>query len=204
MSAGFLGLVKFLNNSYASVPMTAINVDEEPILVEQSEVGEEQSKELMDVDPLVKSETGDVMSGGDSSAAVCSDGSAARAREQLAMACSVVLERLRDDTTVHSGDKPYSCEHCGKRFRNKSILRKHIQHTHLWTGQKTIACDFCSSTFQTKLLVIEHEKSEHGVTNFMCAECEYTTSSKKGLETHLKNHSFEYSYAVGSHNYKNT
>ncbi|XP_063542637.1 uncharacterized protein LOC134751191 isoform X2 [Cydia strobilella] len=42
---------------------------EEPILVEQSEVGEEKSKELMDVDPLVKSETDDVLSDGDSSAA---------------------------------------------------------------------------------------------------------------------------------------
>ncbi|XP_063629157.1 gastrula zinc finger protein 5-1-like [Cydia splendana] len=102
---------------------------------------------------------------------VCSDGSAARAREQLAMACSVVLQRLRGDATVHSGTNPYGCEHCGKHFRNKYILRNHIQNTrHLSTGRKPFACDFCSSTFQTESLVTEHEKSEHGVTNFMCAE----------------------------------
>ncbi|XP_063629217.1 uncharacterized protein LOC134800665 [Cydia splendana] len=123
---------------------------EEPVLVDQSEVGEEKTKELMAesaakseqaddgadddsvfdvlyVDPLVKSETDDVMSDGGSSAAVCSDGSAARAREQLAMACSVVLERLRDDATVHSRDKPFYCENCGEHFRSKTILRKHTR-----------------------------------------------------------------------------
>ncbi|XP_063388295.1 uncharacterized protein LOC134674170 [Cydia fagiglandana] len=44
---------------------------------------------------------------------VCSDDSAVHAREQLAMACFVVLERLRGDATVHSGVKLYDCEHCG-------------------------------------------------------------------------------------------
>ncbi|XP_063542672.1 uncharacterized protein LOC134751218 [Cydia strobilella] len=49
---------------------------------------------------------------------MCSDGISAGAREQLAMACSVVLVRLRDEATVHSGDEPYTCEHCG-------AVRKH-------------------------------------------------------------------------------
>ncbi|XP_061724028.1 gastrula zinc finger protein XlCGF57.1-like [Cydia pomonella] len=142
-------------------------------------------------DPLAKSETDDVMSDGHSSAAECSDGSAARAREQLATACSVVLERLRGDATANSGGKPYSCDHCGMHFRNKTFLRKHIASTHLSTGPKPFACDFSSTTFQTKSLEIEHEKSKHGITNLMCAECEYTTSSKKSLETHIKSHSVE-------------
>ncbi|XP_063369822.1 uncharacterized protein LOC134658143 [Cydia amplana] len=45
----------------------------------------------------------------------------ARAREQLAKACSVVLERLRDDATVHSGDKPYTCEHCDDTHWGEAI-----------------------------------------------------------------------------------
>ncbi|XP_063388300.1 zinc finger protein Xfin-like [Cydia fagiglandana] len=178
--------------------------DKEPVLVDQSEVGEEKSKVLMDVDPLVKSETDDVMSDGDSSAAVCSDGSAARAREHRAMACSVVLERLRGDATLHNEAKPYGCEHCGKHFRNKIFLRKHVGNTHLTTGPTAFACDFCSSTFQTKFLVIEHVKSEHGVTNFMCAECEYTTSSKKSLETHLKSHSVKNNFNCSHCSYKSS
>ncbi|XP_063369914.1 uncharacterized protein LOC134658233 [Cydia amplana] len=58
----------------------------------------------------VKSEVSDAASDEDC-VSVSSDG-IARAREQLAMACSVVLERLRGDATVHSGGKPYTCEDC--------------------------------------------------------------------------------------------
>ncbi|XP_063629165.1 gastrula zinc finger protein XlCGF57.1-like [Cydia splendana] len=145
---------------------------------------------LLDEDILIKPEmavkgvTSDEMS-------LCSEGSAARAREQLAMACSVVLERLRDDATVHSAGKPYGCEYCGKRFGNKYILRKHIQHTHSSIESKKFTCDACSSTFRTELLVLEHENSEHGFTNFMCAECEYTTIDKRNLEAHLKTHTVD-------------
>ncbi|XP_063629168.1 zinc finger protein 436-like [Cydia splendana] len=164
------------------------HVKEEESAVE-SENPEMQDEEgpgdtVSDEEFIIKPETVD-----EDEMSLCSDGSAARVREQLAMACYVVLERLRGDAIVHKGDKTYDCEYCGDNFRNKSILNNHIQNTHLLTGPTPFACDFCSSTFQTKFLIIEHEKSEHCVKNFMCAECEYTTSSKKSLETHLKSHS---------------
>ncbi|XP_063388299.1 zinc finger protein 271-like [Cydia fagiglandana] len=159
----------------------------EELIIKPESNEDETSDEMLLEERAVKAEVSDAASDEDC-VSVCSEGSAARARDQLAMACSVVLERLRDDAIVHSGDKLYYCDNCGKHFRNKTILRKHIENTHLSTGSKSFACDFCSSTFQTELLVIEHEKSEHGVSNFMCAECEYTTSSKKTLETHVKSH----------------
>ncbi|XP_063542504.1 gastrula zinc finger protein XlCGF26.1-like [Cydia strobilella] len=121
---------------------------------------------------------------------VRSDSSAARAREPCAMVCSVVLVRLRDDATVHTGHKPYTCEHCGKRFRIKSILRKHIQLTRLAIGPKQFP-DFCDSTFESESLAMEHEKRGHGVTNCMSAKREYTTNCKESLQTHLKRHSFK-------------
>ncbi|XP_063542330.1 uncharacterized protein LOC134750965 isoform X2 [Cydia strobilella] len=71
--------------------------EDEPLLVEERAVKSELSDKASDED--------------------CVSVPDARAREQLAMACSVVLERLRDDAIVHSGDKPYYCEH--------------IQNTHL-------------------------------------------------------------------------
>ncbi|XP_061724021.1 zinc finger protein OZF-like [Cydia pomonella] len=131
---------------------------------------------------------GDGASAEDEPLMACSDGIAARAREQLAMPCSVVLERLRGDATVQSGDKPYGCEQCGKRFNNKYILSKHIQHTHLSSGPKEFPCELCSSTFKTESLMLEHEKIEHGVTDFTCAKCEYTTINKRRLQAHLKTH----------------
>ncbi|XP_063542673.1 oocyte zinc finger protein XlCOF6-like [Cydia strobilella] len=127
-------------------------------------------EELLNKPESNEDETSDEMS-------LCSDGNAARVREQLAMDCFVVLERL------NRGDETYDCERCcGKHLRNKYILRKHIRTTRLSTRLK-------KTTFQTESLVLKHEKSEHECTNFMCDECEYTTSSKTSLQTHLKSHS---------------
>ncbi|XP_048003472.1 oocyte zinc finger protein XlCOF6-like isoform X1 [Leguminivora glycinivorella] len=154
----------------------------EETAVKPEMLDEDTPEEILYEEFTVKSEA----SAEDDEISLCSDGSA-RAREQLAMACSVVLERLRGDATAHSGAKPIACEHCGERFRNETILNRHIQDTHLPSAPKQFSCDFCSSTFQTESLILEHEKIEHGVTNFMCAHCDYSTMSKKCLAVHLKN-----------------
>ncbi|XP_048003598.1 zinc finger protein 717-like isoform X10 [Leguminivora glycinivorella] len=156
---------------------------EEPA-VKPEMLDEDTPEEILHEEFTVKSEP----AAEDDEMSLCSDSSAARTREQLAMACSVVLERLHGDATAHSGAKPIPCEHCGERFRNETILNKHIQHTHLPSVPKQFACDFCSSTFQTESLNSEHEKIEHGVTNLMCAHCDYSTISKRCLVVHLKSH----------------
>ncbi|XP_048001268.1 zinc finger protein 333-like isoform X2 [Leguminivora glycinivorella] len=154
---------------------------EEPILFEQSEIGE-MANEVMEQDPLFKSEADDAMSDDDTTAGVCSEGSAAYGDTT--------------DTTVHTYSraqvaKPFGCKHCKERFKNKCTLKEHILRKHLSisTGPKLFACGFCSSTFRTKLLVLEHERIEHGVTSFMCGECGHITIEKSSLEAHLKTHS---------------
>ncbi|XP_063369909.1 zinc finger protein 354A-like [Cydia amplana] len=98
---------------------------------------------------------------------VCSEGRSARAREQLAMACSVVLERLPVDATAY---KPYGCEHCGERFINKSILRKHIQYTDSSSGPKTFACNYkCNQKSSLKT----YQRIHTGEKPYKCSHCDY-------------------------------
>ncbi|XP_063629155.1 uncharacterized protein LOC134800600 [Cydia splendana] len=100
------------SRAYTAGWVTRKVLKSEELLVKPDSANEDVTGDEMSLEVrAVKSEVSDAASDEDC-VSVCSEGSAARAREQLAMACSVVLERLRDDATVHSGGKSYRCEHC--------------------------------------------------------------------------------------------
>ena len=43
---------------------------------------------------------------------------------------------LTDHAHTHTGEKPYTCQYCGKGFANSSGCRLHVRFTHL--GQKRL------------------------------------------------------------------
>lgn len=56
----------------------------------------------------------------------------------------------------HGGDKPHKCEMCPKQFNHKTDLRRHMC---LHSGDKPFACDYCGKGFIRKDHMLKHAET---------------------------------------------
>ncbi|KAK6639928.1 hypothetical protein RUM43_008205 [Polyplax serrata] len=73
--------------------------------------------------------------------------------------------RARDHSKKHGGEKPYKCEMCPKSFNHKTDLRRHLC---LHSGEKPYACEHCGKGFIRKDHMLKHvETHRNGKRKFM-------------------------------------
>lgn len=61
--------------------------------------------------------------------------------------------QFQEHSSKHAGEKPYKCDLCPKQFNHKTDLRRHMC---LHTGQKPYACDTCGKRFIRKDHMLKH------------------------------------------------
>ncbi|CAB1338204.1 unnamed protein product [Coregonus sp. 'balchen'] len=79
--------------------------------------------------------------------------------------------------------QPFSCSHCGKDFKMKCLLNKHLR-----THSKPYSCLQCGRCFSLKRRLEEHSMTHSGETPFSCADCDAVFRQKPALQSHMKRH----------------
>ncbi len=80
------------------------------------------------------------------------------------------------------------CQHCGKGFRHKSNLNRHVSYCDPGNqpadGGGGFACDQCGKTFKRKESLPEHKMAKHSSVKFQCTVCDKEYDSRGSLFWH--------------------
>ncbi|XP_063864937.1 uncharacterized protein LOC135103017 isoform X3 [Scylla paramamosain] len=106
--------------------------------------------------------------------------------------CEVCKERLTTkaellchlEQHIASGEKPYVCTMCPRKYALPRQLKEHIRH-HM---NKTFGCTHCSKRFRSEAALQEHFNVHTGNRPYACDQCCKKFTSKHILKTHMKTH----------------
>ena len=84
----------------------------------------------------------------------------------------------------------HECEVCGRKFKQKCHLKRHLRTVHNVGDTKTFKCDACAHVTKYKGDLKMHLLHVHGLGDVQTAQCDICNNvfkSKKYLQQHRRN-----------------
>ena len=103
--------------------------------------------------------------------------------------CSKAWDRPSDlvkHIRIHTGDKPFQCKDCDKRFADKSLFLKHSR-THKSSSSIFYICGICDKKFQVESNLEKHLKT-HTAASYSCSACGKKFFDEISLGAHINLH----------------
>ncbi|XP_014483824.1 PREDICTED: zinc finger protein 3-like isoform X2 [Dinoponera quadriceps] len=89
--------------------------------------------------------------------------------------------------TMEAGEsqKPYQCQHCGRRFTRP---HEKVKHERIHTGEKPHACEVCGKTFRVSYCLTLHMRTHTGVRPYTCQHCGKRFKASSVYNHHMLTH----------------
>ncbi|KAJ3640970.1 hypothetical protein Zmor_027502 [Zophobas morio] len=100
----------------------------------------------------------------------------------LCSVCGKYVSNIYNHMMRHSGEKPYQCNQCEKRFISKPQLKQHLL---VHSGLKPYVCSVCAKAFNNLYNLQVHERIHKGDRCHICTICGKGFLEKSYLKKHM-------------------